>query len=197
MPEQKSPWPFIIFGAVGVVVIAGLAYYFWQKTQGSNTPSNTPPTSQNEPNNVTSSVPSGTQTNTDVQITATANIDQNSLNATSSKPTITGTYTNAYGLEVVVATGDLPLTTALSASIPNVVWSDRSDHGGSVMLSGLSQGQLSYGTFSSKVANSLPDGTYTVGIYFDTIYYPQTDENIARDVRTLLTQGTLTVKTKK
>lgn len=194
MPEQNRNWLILASWIAALCVIAGLAYFFWQKVQNQQTTPNTLEPSGTTPNNVTSSVPSPTQPNTDVQITATATIDQSSLTSSSSKPTITGTYTNAYGLEVVIAKGALPQTSALSASIPNQVWSDRSDHGGGVILSG---GESSSGTFSNKIVDSLPDGTYTVGIYFDVIYYPQTDENIARDTRTLLTQGTLVVKAKK
>lgn len=195
MPEQRTTWIYIVSWAAAIVVIAGLGYYLWQQVRGSQTTPNSPQTSGTEPNNVINSTPgSSAQQSTDIKILATATIDPRSLTSTSSKPTITGNYTNAYGLEIVIAKGPLPETSALSVPVPNLVWSDRSDHGGGVMLSGAGSDA---GTFKSTVTNSLPDGTYNVGIYFDIIYYPQTDENLARDTRTLLTQGTLTVQSKK
>lgn len=188
MPEQKSSASlFISAGLIVVVILGGMAgYYFLHlrptpavTTDDSNTPSKLPDNSQ------TVVIPSS-QTATSAPM---ATIDMQSLGTNSHTPTITGTFGYTTGIEVVVSDEELPQTSLLSDPIPGVEWDDRSDHGGGVSLDGSSAGR-----FSDTVATPLIDGTYHVGIYVVTIYYPQTDENYARDYRTLLTSSTFTIR---
>lgn len=196
MPEQKTNPLAIVSVIVGACVVAGASYYLWQRINKAQTPTDTVQTSPTQPGNTTASEPLSQQSIqqpvNDIEVQAIASLDQSSLTSDSATPTITGTYLKTTGLEIIISKGNLPQIASLLEPIPGEVWSDRSDHGGGIVLSGDSSG-----SFRSTVTTLLPDGTYNVGVYFDSVYYPQTEENLARDVRTLLTQGTLIVQSKR
>lgn len=183
-----KPWHILV--ALSILTAVGLTCFFIFRTPSSYTPPNTsitpsyPSDASNQP--TTTTPPDSTETPT--AAVASATLNQSSLVSNLSKPTITGTFVGTTGVEVLIAKNDLPERTLLSDSIPGMVWDDRSDHGGGVILSGAPPG-----TFSNPVTTSLPDGTYHVGVYIVTYYYPQTDENIARSYRRLLTKGTLVI----
>ncbi|MEI6864340.1 MAG: hypothetical protein WCK46_03210 [Candidatus Adlerbacteria bacterium] len=195
MPEQKTNLLAIVSAIVGICIIAGTSYYLWQRITKVQTPTDTVQTPI-QPGNTTSFEPLSQQSiqqpANDIKVEAIATLDQSSLISDSATPTITGTYLKTTGLEIIIAKGNLPQTAPLIEPVPGEVWSDRSDHGGGIVLSGDSSG-----AFRSTVTTLLPDGTYTVGVYFDSVYYPQTEENLARDLRTLLTQGTLVVHSER
>lgn len=177
---------------VGLSVLGGGAYFVMHQTPsqtGSENSDNvqTMPTANN-PIQTTANTPAQTTQTQNTEIKATATIDKNSLTTSSSKPTITGTFSNTNGIEVIVTRGTLPSDGLMSAMVSQPVWSDRSDHGGGVMLNGTSAG-----TWSNTISTALQNGTYRVGIYQDTLYYPQTDANMAKNSRRLLASGTLVV----
>jgi hypothetical protein len=179
--EDQKKYTLLVILALGIIIIGGGAYYFLHQSSAPQTPSY-----QSVATNVVSQQP--TQVNNPT-VSAAATLTQPSLISNSSTPTITGTFVNLNGgLEVLITKGNLPQNTLLSDSVTGVVWDDRSDHGGNVVLT-----DPTSGSFSNSVTTPLPDGTYSVGIYSVTLYYPETDTNLARDYRQLLTSGTLIV----
>lgn len=172
---------------VGLAVLGGGVYFVMHQTP-SQTGSENFDNVQTTNNPVQTTVNTPTQTTQNTEIKTTATIDKNSLTTSSSKPTITGTFSNTNGIEVIVTAGTLPLDGLMSAMVSQPIWSDRSDHGGGVVLNGTSAG-----TWSNTISTTLKNGTYRVGIYQDTLYYPQTDANMAKDSRRLLASGTLVV----
>src|SRR6202012_3260486 len=96
---------------------------------------------------------------------ASATLDPSSLVSSTSKPTITGTFSNLNGdgIGLFIATQPLPAQIPPNGPSPSgVVFSDASDHGGGVNMS--SAENLS-GTYSDALWQSLPNGTYYIGIY--------------------------------
>jgi hypothetical protein len=96
-------------------------------------------------------------------------IDASSLIAQSESPTISGTFSNAGVIEVVIWQGKMVLpSTLMDTNLKQAVWYDFSDHGGE--LSQCPIGSAS-GIYSDDVGVPLQEGNYTVGVYtYNTIY---------------------------
>ena len=99
--------------------------------------------------------------------TPTGTIDASSLIAKSTSPTISGTFSNAGALEVVIWNGKLVLPSTLSDTFePLPIWQDGTDHGGQVMACGGASGR-----YASEVWIPLQEGDYTVGVYTHDLIY--------------------------
>lgn len=124
-----------------------------------------------------------------------ATLDQSSLVATTSTPTITGTFLHflkPHALEILVVKGEVNLPEVITlGEDPTIqsVWHDFTDHGGSM---GKNPPGAASGMFVDYISKPLLDGTYTVGIYeYQNIY---DDNSYEGDTpHKLLTQDTLRV----
>ena|GEM_PF-4504776 len=100
-------------------------------------------------------------------VAPTGTIDASSLIAKTSSPTITGTFTNAGALEVVIWRGKLVLPATPPGDFePQPFWQDSTDHGGQVVACGGASGR-----YSSEVWVPLQEGDYTVGVYTHDLIY--------------------------
>jgi len=94
-------------------------------------------------------------------------IDDGSLIAQSISPTISGTFSNAGALEVLIWKGKLVLPTKLIFD-QKPIWRDFPDHGGTLQQCPISSAS---GRYSDDVTIPLQEGEYTVGVYtYDTVY---------------------------
>ncbi len=135
----------------------------------------------------TTSVSTNAQTITSNNSTQpSATINQSSLTTGSATPVISGTYSNTGAMALAICAGNasLPIN-----SLPNCVFVDHSDHGGSLQTTSTS---ATSGTFVDNYAPSLASGTYTVGVYTYQNIYTSAGYQGPSGI-TLLTTGTLTV----
>ncbi|HUD03121.1 MAG TPA: hypothetical protein VMR46_03895 [Candidatus Paceibacterota bacterium] len=196
-----SPFKFALGGMVfliAVVFILFIGLVVWTMMAPCSAPFTDHDSVYCETQNATAN-PSSTNTNTDTQTAnpsevsgASATLDQSSLFSASAKPTIKGTYSNVSGgIGLFIATQPLPNEIPSNGTPNGVVFSDGSDHGGGVDMSGYANSSSS-GVYTDTLWQALPNGTYYVGIYeISTIY----NSNGFQGYNTsyLLTSGTLTV----
>jgi hypothetical protein len=93
-------------------------------------------------------------------------IDQTSLDSGLASPTITGTFSGAGGVGIVIVSGKRMLPKrGFFSDIKYTVDYGFSDHGGDVDVEYTKLTPRTYGRFSYTIEDTLKTGTYTVGEY--------------------------------